>query len=318
MAIVSNTFLTYSAIGNREDLRDAIYNISPTDTPFMNSIGKGKATSRLHEWQTDSLRAAADNAQLEGDDITFGAVTATVRLSNRTQISREEIIVSGTQDVVSKAGRAKEMTYQMAKAAKELKRDMEHVLLDTQTPTTGDSTTAQLMRALPEWIVTNDTPASATGLRGASGVQGSSSAAVTDGTQRALTEDMLKTALKLAWDEGGEPNIVMVGSFNKQVISGFTGNATRFDKSEDKKLVNAVDVYSHDFGEVKIVPNRFQRARDCWVLDTSMWEVAYLRPMFTKDLAATGDATKGAHIVEYTLVSKNEAASACVVDLTTS
>jgi hypothetical protein len=129
---------------------------------------------------------------------------------------------------------------------------------------------------------------------------------------------MLKTALKLAWDEGGEPNIVMVGSFNKQVISGFTGNATRFDKSEDKKLVNAVDVYSHDFGEVKIVPNRFQRARDCWVLDTSMWEVAYLRPMFTKDLAATGDATKGAHIVEYTLVSKNEAASACVVDLTTS
>jgi hypothetical protein len=318
MAIVSNTFLTYSAIGNREDLRDAIYNISPTDTPFMTACKKGKATATLHEWQTDTLAAAADNAQLQGDDINFAAAVATTRLSNKTQISRKEIIVSGTQDAVSTAGRAKEMTYQMAKMAKELKRDCEHVLLDTQTPTTGNSTTAQLMRALPEWITTNDTPASATGLRGASGSQGSSSAAVTDGTQRALTEDMLKTCLGLCWDEGGEPDRVMVGKFNKQVISAFTGNATRFDKSEDKKLFSSIDVYSHDFGEVKIIPNRFQRARDLWVLDMDYWEIAYLRPMFTIDLAKTGDATKGAHLVEYTLVSKNEAASGVVADLTTS
>ena len=153
MAIVSNTFLTYAAIGNREDLADRIYNISPTDTPFMANIGKGKATATLHEWQTDSLAAAAANAQLEGDDTTFTAAVATTRLGNTCQISRKDIIVSCTQDAVNKAGRRKEMVYQMAKRAKELKRDCEFILTNNQAPVaTGNSTLARQLR--PLWIVT--------------------------------------------------------------------------------------------------------------------------------------------------------------------
>ena len=133
MAIVANTFQTYGAIGNREDLSDIIYNISPTDTPFMSSIGKEKAAGTLHEWQTDALAAAAANAQVEGDEITFNAVTPTVRINNQTQISRKSVIVSGTQDTVNSAGRNNELAYQISKSSKELKRDMEVVLTANQS-----------------------------------------------------------------------------------------------------------------------------------------------------------------------------------------
>src|SRR5947209_6491038 len=116
MAVITNTFLTFSAIGNREDLSDAIYNISPTDTPFQNMVAKTKATAVLHEWQPDALAAAAANAQLEGDDISsFAAATPTTRAQNRCQISYKNVIVSGTQDAVTKAGRKKEMVYQLLK-----------------------------------------------------------------------------------------------------------------------------------------------------------------------------------------------------------
>lgn len=312
MAIIANTFLTFSAIGNREDLSDTIYNVSPTDTPFMGSIGKSKSTSRLHEWQTDALAAAAANAQLEGDDHTsFAAVTPTVRVTNRCQISSKDVIVSGTQDAVAKAGRKKEMVYQMVLRSRELKRDMEFVLTNNQAPVVGNSTTASALRPLCSWYVTNDS-------RGAGGADGTSTTAATDGTQRALTESLLKTVLQNCWTAGGKPDKVMVGAFNKTVISGFTGNATRIDRSEDKKLVAAVDVYESDFGTVNIVPNRFSRSRDAHVLDTEYWAVSYLRPMHTVDLAKTGDADKGLIQVEYTLEARNEAASGIVADLTTS
>lgn len=311
MAIVANTFLTFSAIGNREDLADIIYNISPTDTPFMGAIGKNKASAVLHEWQSDSLAAAAANAQLEGDDhAAFAAVVPTVRLQNRCQISSKDVIVSGTQDAVNKAGRKKEMVYQMTLRSKELKRDMEFVLTNNQAPVVGNSTTARALRPLCSWYATNDS-------RGAGGADGTTTTAATDGTQRALTETLLKTVLQNCWVAGGEPDLVMVGAFNKTVISGFTGNATRMDKSEDKRLVAAVDVYESDFGVLKIVPNRFSRSRDAHVLDTSLWAVSYLRPMQTVDLAKTGDADKGLVQAEYTLEARNEAGSGIVADLTT-
>lgn len=62
MAVVTNTFTTYDAIGMREDLSDVIDNISPLDTPFMSALKKSKASARFFEWQTDSLSAAANNA----------------------------------------------------------------------------------------------------------------------------------------------------------------------------------------------------------------------------------------------------------------
>lgn len=312
MAIVTNTFLTFSAIGNREDLADVIYNISPVDTPFMGRIGKGKASAVLHEWQTDALAAAAANAQLEGDDHTsFAAVVPTVRIGNRCQISSKDVIVSGTQDAVNKAGRKREMVYQMLLRSRELKRDMEFILTNNQAPVTGNSTTARQLRPLCSWYATNDN-------RGASGADGTSTTAATDGTQRALTEDLLKTVLQATWTAGGEPDLLMPGAFNKTVISGFTGNQTKMQDTSDKKLVAAIDVYVSDFGTHRVVANRFSRSRDLHVLDTEYWAVAYLRPIATVDLAKTGDADKGLIQTEFTLESRNEAASGIVADLTTS
>ncbi|OWJ67442.1 DUF5309 domain-containing protein [Inquilinus limosus] len=311
MAIVANTFTTFSAIGNREDLADKIYNISPTDTPFMAAIGKNKATAVLHEWQTDALDPPADNAQLEGDETAFAAVTPTVRLGNRCQISKKSVVVSGTQDAVDKAGRGREMVYQMMLKSKSLRRDMERVLTNNQAPVTGNTTTARQLRPLCGWYATNDN-------RGAGGADGTASAAATDGTQRALTEALAKGVLQATWDQGGDVDLIMVGSFNKTVISGFTGNVTKMQDTSNQKLSANIDVYRSDFGTHQIKANRFQRARDAHFLDTSMWALATLRAPFTEDLAKTGDATKAHIITEYTLEARNEAASGIVADLLTS
>lgn len=315
MTIVSNTFLTFSAIGNREDLTDTIYNISPIEVPFMSMIGKTKATATYHEWQTDVLAAAAANAQLQGDDTTFGAVTPTVRLGNRTQISRKEVIIAGTQESVNKAGRNSEMVYQLQKKAKELKRDMEFVLCSNQAPVTGNSTTAPQIRPLCGWYATNDS-------RGSGGADGTTSAAATDGTQRTFTETLLQDVMQNCWTSGGNPTVALMGPKQKRVASSFTGGATKFDKTEDKTLFAVVDVYVSDFGQLKFVPSRFVRGastgadREVHVLDTDYWALATLRPVQTVDLAKTGDAEKAMILTEYTLEARNEAASGIVADLT--
>ena len=315
MAQVTNTYSTYDAVGEREDLSDIIYSISPTDTPFMSGIAKSNANAIFHEWQTDALAAAAsDNYQIEGDEISFAAPSATTRLGNRTQISRKSVIVSGTLDSVSKAGRNNELAYQISKASKELKRDMETSLTANQAPVTGDDSTPRRLAGLESWIKTN------TSKGGGSGADPSTSGtnARTDGTQRAFTEAQLKDVIKQCWDEGGDPSMIMLGSFNKQKLSGFTGGSTKMTSAEDKRLVNAVDIYESDFGAMTVVPNRFSRSRDCFVLQPDMWAVAFLRDFQLMDLAKTGDAQKKAMIAEYTLVSKNEKASGAVFDLTTS
>jgi len=312
MAIITNTQLSFSSVGNREDLSDQIYNIAPKDTPFIAAIGKAKATAVLHEWQTDSLAAAAANAQLEGDDITaFQAVTPTAKIGNRCQISYKTAIVSGTQDTVDKAGRQREIVYQLVKRSNELKRDLEFIACGNQAPADGNASTARQLRPLCGWYSTNKS-------RGAGGADGTPSAAATDGTQRALTESLVKTVLQSCWTNGGNPDLVMVGPFNKTVFSGFTGNATRFDQSEDKKLISTIDVYESDFGAHKVVASRFSRERDCHILDTSLWALAYLRRMQTVDLAKTGDADKGMVLAEYTLEARNQAGSGIVADLVTS
>jgi hypothetical protein len=313
MVLETDAFTTYSAIGNREDLSDVIYLISPTDTPFLSGIPRTKATSVLHEWQTDALAAAAANAVLEGDAATVDAATASTRLSNTCQIADKVPRVTGTQEAVNKAGRKSEMAYQVAKRAQELKRDLEYNMVGVNNAeVTGDATTARELGSVTAWIDTNTS-------NGATGTDGSlGNTARSDGTQRALTEDLLKAVLKLCWDNGGDPECIMVGSFNKQTISGFTGNSTRFKGAEDKSLIAAIDIYDSDFGELQILPNRFMRARDCLVLQKDMWAAAYLRPFQLWDLAKTGDTERKQLIVEWTLESRNEAASGAVWDLTVS
>lgn len=318
MAIVTGEFLTFSAIGNREDLADVIYNISPTDTPFQARVGKNKALGVKHEWQTDSLAAAAANAQLEGDDITsFTAVTPTTRLDNYCQISAKNLVVSGTQDAVVKAGRTREMVYQLTKRAKELRRDMEYVLTQNQAKVTGNDTTARQLRSLESWYTTNTSRSSGLGVNGANG---SASTAATDGTQRALSEAMLKTVLQSVWSAGGDPDLIMAGPFNKVGISAFAGNATRVQNpaEQDNTLVTNIDVYKSDFGTHDIVANRFSRDRTVHILTTELWAISTLRPIQTVELAKTGDSEKAMILTEYTLEARNEAGSGVIADLTTS
>jgi hypothetical protein len=313
MAQPSETFDTYDSIGEREDLSDVIYNISPTDTPFLSSAAKTQATAVLHEWQTDSLATAVtDNKVIEGDEATADAVTATTRLSNSSQILDKVVTISGTQEAVDKAGRASEIAYQVAKKAKELKRDLESSLCSNNAEVTGSASAARQLGGLGSWVATNDV----FGTGGASGGLGNT--ARTNGTQRAFTETQLKSVIKSVWNAGGNPQIIMVGPFNKQKLSGFTGNSTRFDAGADATLYTSVDVYASDFGQTQVIPNRFSRDREAWVLDMDFWGVAFLRDFTMHELAKTGDTEKRQLLVECTLESRNEAASGMIADLTTS
>ena len=313
MAQPTNTFDTYDSVGEREDLSDVIYSISPTDTPFISSAAKTQATAVLHEWQTDSLAAAStSNAVIEGDEATLDAVTATSRLSNSSQIMDKTVVITGTQEAVDKAGRASELAYQIAKKAKELKRDMEATITGNQAEVTGDASTARKLGSLGAWVASNDV----FGAGGASGSVGNT--ARTDGTQRVFTEAQLKSVIKSVWNAGGDPSMIMVGPFNKQKLSGFTGNSTRFDAGADATLYTSVDVYASDFGQLQVVPNRFSRDRDAYVLDMNYWGIAFLRDFTMHELSKTGDSEKRQLLVEATLESRNEGASGLVADLTTS
>lgn len=321
MTIVASTFTSFAAIGNREDVANIIYNISPVDAPFTGSIGKTTQSATLHEWQIDALATAVStNAQLEGDDIaSFDAVTPTTRPGNRAQILRKTLIVAGTQDVVKKYGRTKEFTYQIAKKTKELKRDLEATLTSANPVVAGSTTVARQLRAFEHWIGDNQGAFNGTNSsRGATGANAASAtAAVTDGTQRPFTEALLKPVLQQIYTNGGNVDQIHVGPFNKSVMSTFSGNSTRMQDTSDKKLVAAIDVYTSDFGTHKIIANRFSRTRTALLIDTEMWALATLRPMQTKDLATTGDATKGMILMECTLEARNEASSGVVADLLT-
>lgn len=312
MTVLSGALLTFSQIGAREDLANVIYDVSPTETPGLAAMDKTKATYVTHEWQTDTLDTAAANNQLEGDTFTFATPAVTTRLANTTQISYRTTAVSRTSSAVNTAGRNKEMVYQVMKRAKEVKRDLEFVAWNNQTPVpqgSAGSGTARALRPVLAWYSTNVDA-------GAGGANGSTSAGRTDGTQRDLTEDMLKKAVRSAWTAGGQPNLVICGASNKQKISTFGGNATRYIDAGDR-LRAAITYYEHDFGVIKIIADRFSRDRDVHVLDTRYWAQATLRPMTTEDIAKTADADKGVVITEWTVESRNESASALIADLTT-
>src|SRR3990167_9120532 len=308
MTVYTNEDLTFSAIGLREDLEDTIFQISPTEVPFTGSLESVKASSVTHEWLIDALNAAAANAQIEGDNIdpgSFTARTTITRAVNTTQILSKTASVSISMAGVNKAGRNREFVYQARQRGLEVKRDFEFVCTNNQTPVdqaASSSTTARALRPLCAWYATNDD-------RGTSGSDGSTSAGATSGTQRALTEDLLKTVIRNVWTAGGKPDTIMVGPFNKQRISTMGGNATRYVEADSRRLIAGIGFYESDFGIMKIVPNRFSRERDCHILDMSYWAKSPLLPLKTVDLARTGDAFNGWVGMESTLVSRNEAAS---------
>jgi len=315
MALPTATFTNYDAIGNREDLSDIIYDISPTETPFCSGISRNSATAVTHEWQTDSL-AAADtaNAALEGDDATGGAVTPTTRLSNVCQILDKVVVVSGTQRRVNSAGRGDELEYQIAKRGRELKRDIEAVILSEHGKVTGSTATARNLGGIESWLSSNRIQAVTSSTPGGG-------AAVIEGTALTVTPALLKARLdsviQLCWTAGGDPSVIMVPGAGKVTASNMSGIATLYRDVPAKaqgQIVAGADVYTSNFGNHTIVPNRFMKTTTALVLDMEFFAISELRGMTTIPLAKTGDNDKRQLLTEITLESRNEAASGKLTD----
>jgi len=312
------TYQTYTAIGQREDLSDVIYNISPTDTPLMSTIGKSKATAVLHEWQLDSLAAAGLNIAVEGATASDATMSPTTRVGNRCQISQKTIKISNTLNAVDKAGRKSEKAYQLAKGSAEIKRDMELTLLSNQVATNGNSSTARALGGLQAWLSTSYSG-------GTSGVAGSlGTTARTNGTNRTFTEAILQAVVKSVYAAGGNAKILMVTPAHKQTVSAFTGIAAQrymAPSNAPTTIIGAADVYLSDFGTLSVVPSRFMNSVNsaddvAYVLDPDMAAIAYLRPFQTNELAVTGDNESTQLLAEFTLEVKNEAAHGIIADLT--
>lgn len=319
MSKIANTATTYDVKGLREQLSDVIYNIDPSDTVFVSSAGRGSIKGTFNEWQEDSLAApSTSNQQLEGDDVqTFGAVTPTVRLGNYAQISRKELIISDTEEVVDKAGRKSEIGYQLGKLGKEIRLDMEAMFLDNIAADAGSNTVPRKTASMLAFIKTN-TDIDATGANPT--YTNIPNDARTDGTQRAFAETQLKSVISAAWKAGAHPKIVMVGPVNKTKASLFTGIATQYRNNSgtgQATITAAADVYVSDFGVLSIVPNRVQRERDAFVLDFSHIRVDFLRPFKVVPLAKTGDAEKRMLLAEYMLRVNTEKSQGLIADLTT-
>lgn len=322
MAQFTGTTDTYDLIGTAEDVEDIIFDISPTDTPVLTVAKRKKATAIYHQWQTDALAAAAANRQIEGDEASFTTATPTTMLGNHCQISRKTLVVSATADVVRKYGRAREMARLMTKYGREIKRDVEFALVQNQASSAGGSATARSSAGLESMIAGNRIVAAGNTTGTTPGFSGGAWAAPTDGTATVtLTEDLLKSALEASWQDGGDVDLIMSNTYQKKTIATF-GGANKFQgtqvnnsRTAQSIVVGGVDLYISDFGEHKVVLNRYMRQRTLFCLDSEYVSTAWLRP-FKKDmLAKTGDADKEMLIGEWCLVADQPDAHAKVQDL---
>ena len=319
MAVNANTNETYDVSTIKEDLQDALISISPTDTPVMSAIGRKNVDNTYFEWGVVDLAAASDsNRVVEGESAPANdAPTNAVRQGNYTQISDKVVEVSDTNNAVNGAGNAQTVAKQVAYKLKELKRDMEKMLCDNVAASAGSSGTARASAGLPAFLRSNTSRGTggADGTTSGSGNSGYVNAAATDGTQRAITETLLKGVIADCWDAGAEPSVVICGSSQKQAISAFTGNATKFQQADQERIHSAVDFYVSDFGTLQIIPSRFSRTRDVLVLDPNYARVAYLAPTSQKPLARTGHAERRLISVEWGVQVDNEAAHGIIADI---
>jgi len=318
----TNTFDSYDAVGNREDLQDKIYMVSPEKTPIVSSIRRFSATQRIHEWQRDALATPnKDNAVIEGDDRTGSALTATDRVANTVQLFDKTVTVSSTQEKTKSAGRSSEMKYQVSKAMVELKRDVEAMVVSDNVAVQGNSTTARKSAGLGTLIYSNishggagATPAHTSGL---------ATTAQTAGTNRTFTEALLKTVLQSVFTNSGEfATLISLTPSHKVVFSSFAGiavNRYNVQKGKQGVIVGGADVYMSDFGELTVVPNYIQGTANqnaAFVLNPEYMGIAYLGGFKSEPLAKTGHTTKELVSVEGTLVVTSEKAQGAVKNLT--
>lgn len=315
MAQATGTFSSYDAAGNREDLIDNIFDVSPVETPVLSAIKKGKATNRIHSWQTDALEAAAVNAHIEGDDATPSAPNATTVLNNYTQIMKKHSVVSGTQEAITSAGRNSEMGYQLARRMKALKKDAEYMILDGgnalgNAKVAGDDSTAREMASLATYLTSNVSVGT-----GGAAAAGTGAGVMTAGSDRDFSATILDTILATAYTTGANPKMLVVSATNKTVVGDFTaGGATRYVTTDEKKLTTSIDVYVGDFHTLQVVPCRQLVGDNVYGIDPEFLKLSELRGMKAYDLAKTGDSWRKEITWEFTLEVCNEGAHVLVAD----
>jgi len=318
MAQPTNTFDSYDARGIREDLENIIYDVSPEETPFYTACAKVKATNTLHEWQTDALRSSADNKHVEGDDTVAEARAATSRLGNYTQIFKNAVVIPGTDDGLNKAGRAREMAYQVLKIAKEQKLDIEKALFANNARVAGNSSTARELAGAPAWLISN----TSFGANEGADPTGDGTDARTDETTTLLdfTQARFDSVMQSIWVAGGKPDSVYLSAFQMNEALGFVGNNNQRSniRAEGERVIKHMAVYVTPWGTVEFKPSRENRGRDVFIMQDDMWAVGVLRATKNEELAKTGDNMKRQVVTELTLVCRNEAASGGVFDCTTS
>lgn len=313
MAKLSNSFATYNAVGDSEEVDNQIYRTDPEETPFISAIGRGKATSVHPEWQTDALEQPTNNKVVQGNEPTPAALTPTVMLDNRTQISEKTYAVTETQEAVDKYGRKSEVAYQDAKKMVELKRDIEYAALQNPTAIAAADATPPQARGVLGFIYQNTSIAP-----DGADPNPMTNTAPTDGTPREFTEALLNEAATKAWDSGAKSNLSLyVPSSQRAKLSGFDANSTKFTLTKDTTLNATIDVYRGDFGIYKVINSRYQRQREVFGIDPSLWKQRVLRPMKAIDLAKTGDNRKRMVNTEWTLQVTAPLGNFAIRDLTT-
>lgn len=327
MAVPANTTITQTRVGIREDLEDWISNISPDETPFMSSIGSATASQHFTEWQTDELDPPnGDNKMLEGGDLDNEARSPTKRLGSYTQIFTKTISTSTTAQATKTAGRANEHNYQVAKAARSLKRDEEVRFCGNYAGVGATNTVEGETAGAVAWIETNVSR----GVGGANAtVSNTVTAAAVDGDLRDFTEALFKEQLHGAWESGGEPDRMIVGGRLKQTAAAFPGIADLRNQTSNKKatIVAGADIYVSDFGNIMFIPTRFMGGRsgvadgdrngnrEALIYDPSLWSVATLEPMQRTVLSKTGLADRLGLHCNKALRCHNEKGNALIADL---
>jgi hypothetical protein len=291
MPTVANTLKTYDMVGKKLDFEDIIYDITPTQTPFISSIGTSTAEATLHQWMQGSLAAVGSNALVEGADAGAASTQTEVVKTANTQIFGKVVQVSGTAEAVGTYGRTSDLAKSISQAGKELKRDIEYACVGlTQAGTAGNGSTARQLTSASNQISATTTN--------------------TAGSARNFTEALLLDVLEKTYNEGGEPNVVMVTPSHSVICAGFAASAGRQrDFGTGREITNVVDIYVSPFGSVSTQVNRFLKSDTVLVLDTEYWSRAVLRPMQTIDLARTGDSDKKQMLTELTLVCESDIAS---------
>lgn len=331
MAVNANTIQTYDNPVLKEDLQATYSMIDPEKTPFMTAIGTAEAAIQPHhEWTVMSLQEIdRQNRVVEGDDAPpVDPGDHPSRLSNYTQISDKRVKASHTSEASeAEVGNVHKLAKQMLLKMRALKRDQEVMLLSNVAASPGAEGVARVSAGLPAFLTSNT-------LAGVGGIDPTLSGGDTGypvtpaipGTLRQLTEDLFSEAIQIAWDNGADPTLAMVGSGNKRLISRtFTGNSTRYKDSTDRAVSAAIDVYDSDFGEKSIIPTHFLPTLNADGADNAHWMplidpdflgVSYLETTKQKPLAETGHSKDRLVWNEYTLVCDNEKAHAIIRDLT--